>query len=152
MAYLSAVEKWTDRGPSGRIAYVNGRYLRHGEASVHVEDRGLQFGDSIYEVCRVEAGVLLGRLEATLLVLALGFFAFDAGSASAFQKKFNANPGAVWAACGANGGTGLGLALARDLAGANGGRLELRSAQPAVFALFLSEGEAAPSALQRRHD
>lgn len=50
------------------------------------------------------------------------------------------------------GGTGLGLALARDLAGANGGRLELRSAQPAVFALFLSEGEAAPSGLQRRHD
>ena len=42
----------------------------------------------------------------SLLVLALGFFAFDAGSASAFQKKFNANPGAVWAACGANGGTG----------------------------------------------
>ncbi|TWP35128.1 HAMP domain-containing histidine kinase [Leekyejoonella antrihumi] len=40
------------------------------------------------------------------------------------------------------GGTGLGLALARDLAQANGGRLELRSSQPAVFALFLSEGES----------
>lgn len=37
------------------------------------------------------------------------------------------------------GGTGLGLTLARDLAAANGGRLELRSAQPAVFALFVSE-------------
>ncbi len=37
-------------------------------------------------------------------------------------------------------GSGLGLALARDLAQANGGRLELRSSQPAVFALFLSEG------------
>ena len=36
-------------------------------------------------------------------------------------------------------GSGLGLALARDLAAANGGRLELVSAQPAVFALFLSE-------------
>ncbi|NYJ73925.1 HAMP domain-containing sensor histidine kinase [Allobranchiibius huperziae] len=36
------------------------------------------------------------------------------------------------------GGTGLGLALARDLAEVSGGRLELRNAQPAVFALFLS--------------
>lgn len=40
-----------------------------------------------------------------------------------------------------SGGSGLGLALARDLAAANGGRLELVSAQPAVFALFLSEAD-----------
>jgi len=35
-------------------------------------------------------------------------------------------------------GTGLGLALARDLAAADGGRLELAQRRPAVFALFLS--------------
>ncbi|MFD9728705.1 ATP-binding protein [Streptomyces sp. NPDC059072] len=34
--------------------------------------------------------------------------------------------------------TGIGLAVARDLAEADGGRLELLQAQPAVFALFLS--------------
>ena len=39
-------------------------------------------------------------------------------------------------------GSGLGLALARDLAAAADGRLELISAQPAVFALFLSEAQA----------
>ncbi|WP_136519395.1 MULTISPECIES: ATP-binding protein [Cellulomonas] len=35
-------------------------------------------------------------------------------------------------------GTGLGLALARDLANADGGRLELAQRRPAVFAVFLS--------------
>ncbi len=35
-------------------------------------------------------------------------------------------------------GTGLGLALARDLAAADGGRLELAQRRPAVFALFLA--------------
>ena len=39
-------------------------------------------------------------------------------------------------------GTGLGLALARDLAEQNYGRLELLEAAPAVFALFLSDAES----------
>jgi signal transduction histidine kinase len=42
-------------------------------------------------------------------------------------------------------GTGLGLALARDLASADGGRLELAQRRPAVFALFLS---AVPASLR----
>jgi D-alanine transaminase len=39
-----------------RIVYVNGRYLPHGQASVHVEDRGFQFADGVYEVCEVRHG------------------------------------------------------------------------------------------------
>ena len=27
-----------------RLAYVNGRFLPHAQAAVHVEDRGYQFG------------------------------------------------------------------------------------------------------------
>jgi len=33
-----------------RYAYVNGAYLPHKEASVHIEDRGFQFADGVYEV------------------------------------------------------------------------------------------------------
>ena len=39
-----------------RVAYVNGRYLPHAEAAVHVEDRGLQFADGVYEVIAIVNG------------------------------------------------------------------------------------------------
>jgi D-alanine transaminase len=42
-----------------RIAYVNGRYLPHRDAMVHVEDRGYQFADGVYEVCEVRGGRLV---------------------------------------------------------------------------------------------
>src|SRR5215469_10684342 len=42
----------------GRIAYVNGRYAPHSEAFVHIEDRGFQFADSVYEVWAVFGGCL----------------------------------------------------------------------------------------------
>jgi len=42
-----------------RIAYVNGRYLPFRDAKVHVEDRGYQFGDGVYEVCEVRGGRLI---------------------------------------------------------------------------------------------
>ena len=42
-----------------RIAYVNGRYLPFAEAKVHVEDRGYQFSDGVYEVCEVTGGQMV---------------------------------------------------------------------------------------------
>ena len=42
-----------------RYAYVNGRYLPFRDAKVHVEDRGYQFADGVYEVCEVRGGRLI---------------------------------------------------------------------------------------------
>lgn len=42
-----------------RIAYVNGRYLPVGHASVSIEDRGYQFSDGVYEVCEVRGGAII---------------------------------------------------------------------------------------------
>lgn len=58
-----------------RIAYVDGQFVRHGDATVHVEDRGLQFGDAVYEVWAVRNGILfdseghLARLARSLAAL-----------------------------------------------------------------------------------
>lgn len=60
-----------------RIAYVNGLYVPHRDAQVHVEDRGYQFSDGVYEVCEVMGGRLvderrhLDRLERSLRELAI---------------------------------------------------------------------------------
>lgn len=42
-----------------RITYVNGQYVPAREACVHVEDRGYQFADGVYEVCEVRDGRLV---------------------------------------------------------------------------------------------
>src|SRR5664279_6581241 len=58
-----------------RVAYVNGRYQPHGQAAVHIEDRGYQLADGIYEVCEVRGGRLIDeaphmqRLERSLAEL-----------------------------------------------------------------------------------
>ena len=61
----------------GRIAYVNGRFVPQGEAVVHIEDRGYQFGDAIYEVWALFDGRLgdaeghFARLERSLSELSI---------------------------------------------------------------------------------
>ena len=58
-----------------RIAYVAGQYLPHRQAAVHIEDRGYQFGDGVYEVIAVMGGHLvdeerhLARLHCSLTEL-----------------------------------------------------------------------------------
>lgn len=54
---MSPLKKWSAAlAPAGRVAYVNGRYLPHGAAGVHIEDRALQLGDGIYEVFNIRDG------------------------------------------------------------------------------------------------
>ena len=60
-----------------RYAYVNGSYLPHDDAGVHIEDRGFQFADSVYEVIALIHGKLadetghLDRLERSLSELSI---------------------------------------------------------------------------------
>ncbi|WP_374659304.1 D-amino-acid transaminase [Phenylobacterium sp.] len=59
----------------GRIAYVNGQFVRHGDAVVHIEDRGYQLADAVYEVWALFGGKLadaeghFARLERSLAEL-----------------------------------------------------------------------------------
>jgi D-alanine transaminase len=58
-----------------RYAYVNGRYVPHAAARIHIEDRGYQFADGVYEVILVHDGRLvdeaphLDRLDYSLKAL-----------------------------------------------------------------------------------
>ncbi len=62
-----------------RVAYVNGRYLPHDDAQVHIEDRGYQFADGVYEVVAVrrdrlvDEGPHLDRLDRSLRELEMSW-------------------------------------------------------------------------------
>jgi D-alanine transaminase len=62
-----------------RYAYVNGRYMPHAAARVHIEDRGYQFADGIYEVILIHDGRLiderphLDRLDYSLKALQISW-------------------------------------------------------------------------------
>ncbi|RVU39368.1 D-amino-acid transaminase [Hwanghaeella grinnelliae] len=55
-----------------RYCYVNGRFLPHRDGAVHIEDRGYQFADGVYEVVTIANGTMvdedphLDRLERSL--------------------------------------------------------------------------------------
>ncbi len=80
-----------------RIAYVNGRYLPHRRASVHVEDRGFQFADAVYEVIAVRGGALideelhLKRLHRSLGELRIAAPMSDAALKSVIREVLRRN-------------------------------------------------------------
>jgi D-alanine transaminase len=65
--------------PAPRVSFVNGRYVRHAEAALHVEDRAGQFADAVYEVMAVLEGRLqhadqhLDRLGRSLAALSIAW-------------------------------------------------------------------------------
>ena len=80
-----------------RIAYVNGRYVPHDLAAVHIDDRGYQFGDGIYEVVTVVQGKLadeewhLDRLEYSLGELNISMPTSRAAMQLIIRKMIRAN-------------------------------------------------------------
>ena len=80
-----------------RIAYVNGRYLPHKRASVHIEDRGFQFADAAYEVIAVRSGRLvdeaphLGRLRRSLGELRIAAAMSDAALGAVMREVVRRN-------------------------------------------------------------
>lgn len=61
-----------------RVVYVNGTYDAYGDAVVHVEDRGFQFADGVYEVCEVRGARLIDeRLHIDRLYRSMGELAIN---------------------------------------------------------------------------
>ncbi|HXZ00068.1 MAG TPA: D-amino-acid transaminase [Stellaceae bacterium] len=80
-----------------RIAYVNGRYLPHKRASVHVEDRGFQFADAVYEVIAIRAGkpvdedLHLERLHRSLAALEIALPMSDGALGTVMREVVRRN-------------------------------------------------------------
>lgn len=70
-----------------RIAYVDGVYRPHRDAAVHIEDRGYQFADGVYEVIAVRGGKLIDEaLHLARLRRSLGELRIDGALADAPLK------------------------------------------------------------------
>jgi len=80
-----------------RIAYVNGRYLLHKNASIHIEDRGYQFGDGVYEVVLVLNKKMIdfdghfNRLKHSLNEISLEFTYSETTIKQIFKRLIRAN-------------------------------------------------------------
>ena len=80
-----------------RFAYVNGQYLPHHNAAVHIEDRGYQFGDGVYEVVLLINGKMadceghLKRLQRSLKELSLSSPVSDAALRQIMSRLIRLN-------------------------------------------------------------
>ena len=71
-----------------RISYLNGEFLPHEKCFVHIEDRGFQFADGVYEVTLFKNGKLIdGDAHIDRLFRSLGKLNIDAGNFSKEKLK-----------------------------------------------------------------
>lgn len=80
-----------------RVAYVNGTYRPHAQAVVHIEDRGFQFADGVYEVWAVFDGRLadfeghMTRLKRSLTELEIDIPMSDAALSRVLSETVRRN-------------------------------------------------------------
>lgn len=80
-----------------KIAFVNSKFVNHNEACIHIEDRGLQFGDSVYEVLAIVNKNLLDlkfhfkRLRYSLKELEIKYKFNENELCKIFKKLINDN-------------------------------------------------------------
>ena len=75
--------------------YLNGKFIKHKDAKIHIEDRGIQFADSVYEVVPfynkklIDTKFHLQRLRISLLALDIKYKFNDKKLISIFCKLIN---------------------------------------------------------------
>jgi len=80
------------------VAYVNGAFVPLSEASVHIEDRGFQFADGVYEVVACFGGSFLdlaphiGRLQQSLQAVDIPMPCSQEALADLLQQAYARNP------------------------------------------------------------
>jgi D-alanine transaminase len=80
-----------------RVAYVDGRYVPHGRATTHIEDRGYQFADGVYEVIAISGGRMvdaeghLVRLHRSLNELRIDWRMSDRALVAILQELIRLN-------------------------------------------------------------
>ena len=80
-----------------KIAYLNSKFVKFRDAKVHIEDRGLQFSDSVYEVISfynqqlVDFEFHIKRLKYTLKELKIKYLVNEDKLKKIFKKIINLN-------------------------------------------------------------
>ena len=80
-----------------KYVYLNNRFIKHSNAKIHIEDRGLQFADSVYEVVPIynkrliDTKFHLHRLRFSLSELDIDYKINDKQLINIFCKLINTN-------------------------------------------------------------